>query len=78
VAAVRRRPEEALERYRRALGTLEEVGLGLYAAAARLRLGGLLGGEQGRALVGEARMWMRVQGVEDPETMAFMFAPVGR
>jgi hypothetical protein len=78
VAAVKGRAGEAVERYRRAAEKLEELGLGLYAASARLRLGQWLGGEEGRALQEAARQWMQGQGVLSPESMAEIFAPATR
>ena len=46
----------------------------LHAAAARRRLGGLIGGEAGRALVAEADAWMAGQVRNPPRTTA-MLAP---
>jgi hypothetical protein len=49
--------------------------MGLHAAVARLRLGKLVGGDEGRAAVTESRDWMVAQGVADPEALAAVLAP---
>jgi hypothetical protein len=48
----------------------------LYAAVARLRLGEMLGDDEGSALAGEARAWMTGQGVRSPDRFAAMLAPL--
>ena len=58
-----------------ALARSEAAHMGLFAAAARRRLGGLLGGDEGRALVAEADAWMASQGIRNPARMAAMLAP---
>jgi hypothetical protein len=47
----------------------------LHAAAARLRLGDLLGGEEGHALQTAAVEWMSAQTIQDPKRMTDMLAP---
>ncbi len=47
----------------------------LYAAAARRRLGEMIGGERGKELKTEADSWMRRQTVLDVERMTRMLAP---
>ena len=47
----------------------------LYAAAARRRLGEMLGGDEGRALVETADAWMRSETIVNPERMTEVFAP---
>ncbi len=54
---------------------LEKVNMRSYAAAARRRLGKLLGGEQGRSAVQEADAWMTSQGIKDPARMTALHAP---
>lgn len=49
--------------------------MGLYAAAARRRLGQTLGGARGRELVAEADARMREQGILRPELMTRVLAP---
>jgi eukaryotic-like serine/threonine-protein kinase len=64
---------------RRLLGAAEEalanVDMGLYAAAARRRRGELFGGNEGRALMGDADAWMAGQDIRNPGRMADMLAP---
>jgi hypothetical protein len=59
----------------RALGLLEANGTLLFATAARHRLGALVGGDEGRALVAAAEDWYRKQGVKNPERMTALNAP---
>ena len=58
-----------------AVTRLEAVDMDLYAAAARRRLGEILGGDEGRAHVEKADSWMRQQTIRDPARMADVFAP---
>jgi hypothetical protein len=53
----------------------DQVDMPLYAAAARRRLGELLGGDTGRDLVAQANSWMASQGVVDASRMTALFAP---
>lgn len=47
----------------------------LYAHPARRRLGRLLGGAEGAALVAESDAWMAAQGVRNPERLTAMVLP---
>jgi len=58
-----------------ALEGLEIVDMGLYAAAARRRLGQTLGGDRGQAMIGEADAWMQKQTIKNPERLTQMLAP---
>jgi hypothetical protein len=49
--------------------------MGLFAAAARRRLGLLRGGDEGRTLIERADTWMRAQSVRNPPRMAACLAP---
>jgi hypothetical protein len=49
--------------------------MGLYAAATRRRLGQLVGGAEGQALVAQADGWMAVQNIRNPARMTAVFAP---
>jgi hypothetical protein len=60
--------EEAISRF-------EAEDMGLFAAAAKRRLGELRGGTQGQALVAEADAWMTGRGIVNPARMAATFAP---
>jgi hypothetical protein len=63
---------DALER---AVRDLTATDLGLYAACARRRLGMLVGGGEGAALIDEADRWFGEQLVRNPERMTAMLAP---
>jgi hypothetical protein len=58
-----------------AVALLEGVDMMLYAQAARRRLGKLIGGDEGAALVAEADAWMAGQGVRNPARMTAALAP---
>ena len=53
----------------------DRVDLQLYAAAARRRLGGLTGGDEGRQLVLQADDAMRSRGIPRPDRVADVLAP---
>jgi hypothetical protein len=57
------------------VAAFDGLGTRLYADAARRRLGELLGGEQGRALVAQANSWMTGQNIHNPARMTAMLAP---
>jgi serine/threonine protein kinase/KaiC/GvpD/RAD55 family RecA-like ATPase len=75
VAAVRGQQEAAADALRRAITTLESAEMGMHAAAARMRLGGLIGGDEGRTLLDAARTWMEQQGIANPQQMTAMLVP---
>ena len=54
---------------------LEIAEMGLYAAAARHRLGQTLGGDRGQALIAEADAWMLKQTIKNPERLTRMLVP---
>ena len=58
-----------------AVRNFEKVEMALYAAAAKRRLGKLIGGDDGAALVGEADAWLRGQLVKVPERMVDVLVP---
>jgi eukaryotic-like serine/threonine-protein kinase len=66
---------EALDALREALTRSEAADMGLHAWAARHRLGSLLGGNEGAALVAQAEQAMRAEGVRTPARMAGMLLP---
>jgi hypothetical protein len=66
---------DAASGYRGAIAELDARHLGLHAAAARLRLGELIGGAEGEALVKRANEEMSAEWVRDPEKMSRLFAP---
>jgi hypothetical protein len=75
VAAGRGRPEEAARRLRLARDFLHQSEMSLLAAAAERRLGVLLGGDEGAALVARGDAFMASQGVRDPERLTSILAP---
>jgi hypothetical protein len=52
-----------------------EAEMGLHAAAARRRLGQLMGGDDGAALVGAAELWMMDQRIANVDAMTQLLAP---
>jgi serine/threonine protein kinase len=60
---------------RDALAGFEHAHMQLYAAAARRRLGQLIGGEDGAARIAAADAFLRAQAVGNPEAMVGMLAP---
>lgn len=70
-----RNEPHAAERLRYAVSCFDANGLRLYAAAARQRLGQLLGGAEGGALVATAGAVMALEGVQDSESVTEMLAP---
>ncbi len=68
VASTRRALERAIE-------LADSAGTEQYAAAARYRLGSLIGGIEGQALLDDARVWLRRQDIRDPARMLEVWAP---
>ncbi len=58
-----------------AVTSAEESDLLLHAAAARRRLGELMGGDEGAALVARADEWMASEAIDNPQRMTEVFAP---
>jgi eukaryotic-like serine/threonine-protein kinase len=58
-----------------AVDASDRADMRLYAAAARRRLGEVLGGDHGGALIAEAETWMRTQKIRNPLLMTRMLAP---
>ncbi len=75
VASRRGRPDESVARLREAVGTARELELSLHLAAARRRLGRLLGGNEGASLLADSDAWMAEHEVVDPERMCEVVAP---
>jgi len=67
-------PEPARTSLQAAIDQLDACEMHLYAAAARLRLGALLGGDEGRTLVGQGREFFTRQGVRDERAMLALLA----
>ena len=75
VAAGRGRPEEAVRRLRMAQTFLHQSDMVLLAAAAERRLGLLLGGDEGAALLAGSDAVMTGEGVRNPEQLTAVLAP---
>jgi eukaryotic-like serine/threonine-protein kinase len=67
--------EEAARRLAFAASIFAIADMALYAAVCRRRLGSILGGAKGRALVDSADAWMRDQKIQNPAGFAAMLAP---
>jgi hypothetical protein len=68
--------DAAVEAYRAAAGGFDATDMMTIAASARWRLGELLGGDEGHALVGQARAALLAEGVVRPDRVVAMMAPV--
>jgi serine/threonine protein kinase len=75
LAQLRRDDERAAALLATAAQGADEHQMRLVAAAARQRLGRLLRGDEGAALVHTATAWMRSEHIADPERMAAIFCP---
>jgi hypothetical protein len=73
IACVRGQPERAINALRNFMASAAVPPL--FKHAARRRLGVLLGGEEGKALVTEADAFFRLGGAIDPERMVALLAP---
>ncbi|HEU4889488.1 MAG TPA: AAA family ATPase, partial [Thermoanaerobaculia bacterium] len=67
--------EESRQLLENAVRNFEKMEMALYAAGARRRLGELIGGDEGAALVTEADGWLRGQLVKVPERMVDVLVP---
>jgi hypothetical protein len=54
---------------------LDASHMALHAAAARARLGQLIGGDEGAETIASAHQWMRARGVGKPERIIDLIAP---
>ncbi|HTU60750.1 MAG TPA: hypothetical protein VMF89_19995, partial [Polyangiales bacterium] len=70
-----RKEAQAAVHLRAAIACFETCGMQMYAACARLRLGQLLGGEEGRASLRDAQATFVSQAVFDAESSAELFVP---
>ena len=75
VAATRGENGAALQSLQAAVSGFERAGMQLYAAAARRRMGEMIGGAKGDARIESADDWMRKQQIRDPRKIARMLAP---
>ncbi len=77
LAAHEGRSDDARAALEEALTGFEETESALYAAATRMRLGALVGGDAGRARATTGAMAMTARGVRNPRAMARILAPLG-
>jgi len=78
VAAQRARPDLARQALARAAAGAEEQQMRVYEAAARLRLGELIGGDEGARAIAAALAQLATCGVVNPRAMAEMLVPLER
>ena len=76
VAAFRKDWNCGVTHLNRAIESFTTSEMGLHAAVSRWRMGELLGGDRGTAIVAEARAWMTEQGIRNPARMTAMHAPM--
>lgn len=67
--------ENALAHLRGALACFDHAGMGMFAAAARRRLGQLVGGDEGRALRERGEDFMHAEGVDDLDAETHAHCP---
>ncbi len=75
LACEAQRPHRAAQHLQAAAVTFDATGLKLYGAAARRRLGQLIGGDAGRAMAGAGDAVLHSQGVIDLEATTEMLVP---
>jgi hypothetical protein len=68
-------PEQTVAHLRRAEALARDADMALHLAAARHRLGALLGGDEGRALTALAHDYAREEGIVSPEAMFGVVLP---
>jgi hypothetical protein len=76
VAQVRGDTPRAVEQFKGAVTAFEAADMRLLAAVARRRLGELIGGDEGTALVAEANTWMTRQGIKNLTRMSAYISPI--
>ncbi len=75
ISNLRGEEERAIGALRETVAIADRIGLGLTGAAARRRLAGHVGGDEGRLLLRDSDAWMRTQRVVDPARIAEVEAP---
>jgi hypothetical protein len=74
-AALREDASSARAGLERAGEGFDAVGMKAYASASRRRLGALLGGDEGRALVERENEWQRGEAIRSPDRFTALLAP---
>ncbi len=67
--------DAAVREYRAAIVAADAAELGMHAAAARVRLGALLGGDEGSALRDTGFATLRAEEVKNPDAFVALYAP---
>ena len=75
IANQRGERERAVTLVEKALRDFETADMRLYAVVARRRLGEMIGGERGHALVGQTDAWMVKQQIKNPARIMNLLAP---
>jgi hypothetical protein len=75
VESMRGQEEEAVIHLRGSITDFTAAGMPMHVAVSRMRLGKLVGGDEGKRLLAEADDWMQSEGVVKPERVAAMIAP---
>jgi len=75
IAAHRQQYDRAVEHLTAAENGFAREAMALHLAVTRWRKGALIGGEEGRMLVTNAREWMQHQGIRDADRTLDVFAP---
>jgi hypothetical protein len=75
LASLEGNQQGAINLLRQLLEKSEGAQMHLHTAAARRRLGGLLGGDEGQKLIRKADAWMHNQGIVQPHRMTRMLVP---
>ena len=68
-------PQRAAVSFDQAARDYAACDMALHVAVARLRMGKLVGGDEGRVAVTQSREWMTEQGIIEPEAFAAVIAP---
>jgi serine/threonine protein kinase len=77
VAHAKKQADAEQSHLRAAIEAADAADMSMHAAVARLRLGRLVGGDEGRDLLRYADDWMGAQGIQAPDRLARMLAPWG-
>jgi serine/threonine protein kinase/tetratricopeptide (TPR) repeat protein len=75
VESMRGRSAEAVVHLRGSITDFTGAGMPMHIAVSRMRLGKLLGGDEGKRLLVEADEWMQSEGIVEPARVAAMLAP---
>ncbi len=75
IRAARGDTDGAVRELRAAVASCDAAALGLHAAAARVQLGGLLGGDEGAAVRDAGLGALRAEDIKRPEAIVALFAP---